>query len=131
MSISRHTVFLLDHKMCAALCIVPQHVGESIGAIWEDETGETAYPQIRVVIDEEEENGERYDIIVDGMVICSNGNFVRALGILLATYYVFNLEYPKGLMNTLTFYQVMFLQLPDIARLPRVVKLMCTLENIE
>ena len=121
--------------MYAALCIVPQHLRERIGPIWEDETGDetgdTAYPQIHMVNDSEEENGERYDIIVDGMVICSNGNFVRALGILLATYYVFNLEYPKGLQNTLTFYQVMFLQLPDIARLPRVVKLMCTLENID
>ena len=97
--------------------------------MWEDEPGNTAYPQLRVVNDGE--NGESYDIIVDSMVTCSSGHFVRALGILLATYYVFNLEYPEGLQNTWTFYQVMFLQLPDIACLPRVLKCVCTLKNTD
>ena len=72
--------------------------------------------------------GETLKIVADKVVICETDNLMEAAGLLLATFYVFNIAYPKASMATLTFYQKVFLNLQDEAkRLPRVISLLSKL----
>ena len=104
-----NVLFYLDYKMAVALAVVPQQLGESVGAIWEVESGTEAYPQIRFF--DPEDRDEKYSVTIDGLIICTSGDRVAASRAMIASYYVFNLTYPKGLANTLTFYQRVFLGL--------------------
>ena len=96
--------------MAVALAVVLQQLRESVTAIWETEGCTEAYPHIRVVLNGDE---EQYEVIVEGLVVCLSGNVVVAFALMLASYYVFNLAYPKDLTNTLMFYQRVFLGLTD------------------
>ena len=46
-----------------------------------------------------------FNIILDGVVLCETQDFISAVHVTLATYYVFNLNYPKALDAFYTFLQ--------------------------
>ena len=97
--------------MAVALAVVPQQLRENVASIWdEDET--VAYPQIRVLEGDDGED-EQYAVVIEGLRVCTCGDVVAAFGAMVASYYVFNLAYPKDLTNTLMFYQRVFLGLTD------------------
>ena len=51
---------------------------------------------------------EQYVVIIEGVQVCTCGNVVAAFRAMLPSYYVFNLAYPKDLVNTLMFYHRVF-----------------------
>lgn len=67
-----------------------------------------------------------YDHIVltlDGQLITEESEDISmALGLLLCLYFVFGIQYPKGLKKTLTFLECVVLKLKDAAGLPVTVK---------
>ena len=68
--------------------------------------------------------GGSLQILADGVTICETNNLMKAARLLLATFYIFNIAYPKIIMATLTFFQKVFLNLQDEARrLPKVISL--------
>ena len=70
---------------------------------------------------------EMYEIIIEGVVVCRCGDIVTAFGLIMAAYYIFNLEYPAKIENTLTFYQRIFLGVIDSSKNARVSALTCKL----
>ena len=52
-------------------------------------------------------------IFAEGTKICSTESHLKAFRLLMATFYVFNLAFPKANRGTLTFYQKVFLSLQD------------------
>lgn len=66
----------------------------------------------------------------DNIVLTLDGNFITgesedismALGLLLCVYFLFGIQYPKGLKKTLTFLECVVLKLKDAAGLPLTVK---------
>ena len=55
-------------------------------------------------------------IMADGIMVCQADNLLKAARLLLATFYVFNIAYPKGITASLTFFQKVFLNLQDDAK---------------
>ena len=54
-----------------------------------------------------------YYIICEQEVLCTTSSFCDALFLLFASYYTFNLEYPKQVQNILFFLQDHVLSFPD------------------
>ena len=50
-------------------------------------------------------NWESFDIITEDVRVGSAKTITESLAILMATYYVFNIEYPSELSKTLTFFE--------------------------
>eukprot|EP00111_Clytia_hemisphaerica_P004357 TCONS_00012456-protein len=46
-----------------------------------------------------------FDVKIEGQVVAQANNFMEAFAVMIATYYVFNLAYPKELECTLSFIQ--------------------------
>ena len=46
-----------------------------------------------------------YSILVGNVIVAEARGFVQAFALLLGTFYVFNVEYPKKLEATLSFFQ--------------------------
>ena len=68
----------------------------------------------------------QYDHIslsMDGQVITEESDDISmALELLLRVYFVFRIQYPKGLTKTLTFLECVVLKLKDAGKLPVTVK---------
>ena len=86
---------------------------------------DTGWPTIQVcqLVDGE----ELYKVILDEIAIAECGDLVTAFMLMVATYYVFNVAYPKELKNTLMFMQKAFLNIMDARKNKKVNSLMCKL----
>ena len=70
---------------------------------------------------------EVYQIVLDEIAIATCGDLVTAFGLMMATYYSFNIAYPKELNSSLVFFQKAFLNIRDSANVKKVTNLMCRL----
>ena len=55
-------------------------------------------------------------ILADNVKICSTNNMLKALKLLVATFFVFNIAYPKRVHAALIFFQKIFLNLHDSSK---------------
>ena len=93
------------------------HLHEQIGGLFikKDEP----LPSTAIVVWEGKKiNVARYTIYVDKIPVGEWPTLVKAAAGLLATYYVFNLEYPRGIKKTLTFLQKCITGLNDAVKKP-------------
>ena len=75
---------------------------------------------------------KNFSIYVENVMVGSTGSFVEALQIMLATYYVFNIEYPKELERSLTFFQKAILKRnTQCKKIMKVIKLIASMNNVE
>ena len=94
--------FVSDLVNLLAVVSVPALLGEDISAILRpQEDDETVTPYIL----SPNPLGESFQIMADSVSICETNNLMKAARRLLATFYVFNIAYPKHIMATLTFFQ--------------------------
>ena len=49
-------------------------------------------------------DASRFDVLIERFQIASSKDFIRALTILMASFYVFNVEYPKKLFSFKNFF---------------------------
>ena len=57
-----------------------------------------------------------FDIVVEEQIVAQSNSFLEAFAVMLATYYVFNLAYPKELECTLSFIQKYILDIGDTTK---------------
>jgi hypothetical protein len=62
-----------------------------------------------------------YHIIVDGESVAKVNSFTRAFRLLFASFYVFNVAYPKELKCTYSFFQRIIMNIYDEGTIPRKV----------
>ena len=62
-----------------------------------------------------------YSVVVDNQRLCSTKDFIHAVKLLMATYYIFNIAYPKPSEGTLTFIQKGLINLQDRAKMNKKV----------
>ena len=94
--------------------------------------GENVFPQIKtnVIGITEIIKCSTYEIVVEGVVVCKAKDMLTAFETVLAMFYIFNLEYPKGLAATLTFFQKQIVGLNDqVAPITKVVNLIARLNK--
>ena len=86
-----------------------------------------SFPQL--VLGKKSEIGEIAEtqnctVMVEGVVVGYAANFLEAIGIILSTYYVFNIAYPKEIEKSLTFLQKVLLgKHEECKRIPAVLSL--------
>ena len=62
-----------------------------------------------------------YAVVVDNKRVCTTTDMLLAVTVLIASYYVFNLAYPKDLEGTMVFYQNAILNIQDQTKYNRKV----------
>ena len=74
---------------------------------------------------------ESYDVIVEGAVVGSARELIKATLLLMASYYVFNISYPKETKKFLTFLQKAVLGMHTHAeKISSVIKLIALLDDL-
>ena len=105
-----------DASRCLGVLLLPQHLREPLETIAARSADahlfESAKPLI-VCPDEGILRDGELSVMVEGVLLCKTYSFTRALALLLACYYVFNLAYPQKGCATLTFMQRCFINLQD------------------
>ena len=73
----------------------------------------------------------KFKVIVEGEVIGSAEDFFNAFTLYMASFYVFNIAYPKDFEKSLTFIQKFFLEILDdgMKAPPRVLTLISKVKN--
>ena len=73
----------------------------------------------------------KFKVIVEGEVIGSPEDLFTAFTLYMASFYVFNVAYPKDFENSLTFIQKFFLEILDnrLKAQPRVLTLISKVKN--
>ena len=67
---------------------------------------------------------EVFEIVVDNRMVARTNDFFQEFSVMMASYYVFNLEYPNTLVGTLSFIQRYILGISDSTKtLQRVLTL--------
>ena len=56
-----------------------------------------------------------YSVVVDNVKVCSTSDLILSFKVLICTYYIFNLVYPKAADTVLIFYQKGLMNLQDRA----------------
>ena len=75
-------------------------------------------------------DASRFDVLIERFQIASSKEFIRAFAILMASFYVFNVEYPKEPEGTLIFIQKNFVKISDKQKSPSKVFWVIILWNI-
>ena len=107
---------LPDASMCHGILLVPYQIREPISVLLVQE-GQQApdCPKPTIVLRQGKSllDTNAFDIILNGIHICSASTFTRAIGLLLAVYHVFNVSSPAKGQATLTFVHKVFLNVQD------------------
>ena len=75
-------------------------------------------------------DASRFDVLIERFQSASSEDFIRAFAILMASFYVFNVEYPKKLEGTLIFIQKFSLKTSDKQKSPKkVLRLISSLKT--
>ena len=64
------------------------------------------------------EENTSYHIMVERFRLTSTKDFIKTFGVLMASFYVFNLEYTKKVEGSLIFIQKLFLNINDEQKTP-------------
>ena len=111
------------------------HLQEDWKKMAKDFCAGKSYPQICLgagpeINAEELVSWRNFTVYVEGVMVGRAGSLVEAVGIVMATYYVFNIAYPKELERTLTFFQKAIMKRNDqCKRIMRVIKLIASMNN--
>lgn len=63
------------------------------------------------------DDSAKFSVVVEDVIIMHTNNFVDAYSALMASFYVFNLEYPRELQGTFSFVQKYLLQISDSTKI--------------
>ena len=78
------------------------------------------------------EENTSYHIMVERFRLTSTKDFIKAFGVLMASFYVFNLEYTKKVEGSFIFVQKLFLNINDKQKTQqKVLKLISSLKKDE
>ena len=78
------------------------------------------------------EENTSYHIMVERFHLTSTKDFINAFGVLMASFYVFNLEYTKKVEGSFIFVQKLFSNIYDKQKTPqKVLKLISSLKKDE
>ena len=130
----------LDLTRCIALLSIPFHLKENPINYFEVSdpivSGNTNQPRIKCDIDTEadfHEIGNKlilFEIKVEQFTTGTTKDFVKSMALLISSFYVFNVEYPSKIENTLTFIQKFFLNINDKSKTSdKVLKFMSVLKK--
>ena len=73
---------------------------------------------------------KNFDVIVENQSVGHGSALIEGVGIMLAIYYIFNIEYPKDMEKSLTFFQKVILGKHDqCKRIPAVVGLIAKMNT--
>ena len=98
--------------MLQALLYIPSLLHEKLeNIIRNEEDTELVMPYI--VAPTSLEEGENYHVLVEGVKVATTNSLIGAFKLLMASFYVFNIAYPKNLQATLSFLQILFLGIND------------------
>ena len=71
-----------------------------------------------------------YHVIVENLEVGSTGDFIKAIMMMMSTYFIFNIAYPKEVQWYLTFLQKAVLEMHGSAlRIQAVIKFIAELQN--
>ena len=111
-------------EQCLALLLLPYHLGESLGEF----VNETVAPSNVAPYNYLHRghgsnlNPSTIEVYADGVLVCKAGNLVRAFCLLLATFYVFHIAYPKKCTATLIFLQKWICNIQDgVVKIPKAI----------
>ena len=97
-----------------ALTVIPLHLNETIRQyIYPDRDVEDIPETPFIKVYGDIEDSDRFEIIADNELVCTCRNLISAVGSLVATFYIFNIAYPKELVATLTFIQKFIIGMQD------------------
>ena len=130
----------LDLTRCIALLSILFHLKENPIDYFEvpDPTvsGNTNQPRIKCDIEKEAYFHEianksiLFEIKVEQFTAGTTKHFVKLMALLISSFYVFNIEYPSKIENTLTFIQKFFLDINDKSKTSdKVLKFMSVLKK--
>ena len=111
------------------------HLKEDLFKMIANSTPDVSYPQIRMAsvpnnLFEVATMANHCRIEVEGVTVGNTANLMEAIGILMATYYVFNVAYPKDVEKSLTFIQkAMLVKHEECKHIPAVVALIAKMNT--
>ena len=112
-----------------AIVSVPDLLKEDVSKfILTEEDDEQMTPYI--VTGQDNLDSNYFYIMADNIKVCHTQTLTKAIKLLFCTFFVFNIAYPNAIKGTLTFYQKVFLNLPDCAsKIQKVVKLLADISK--
>jgi hypothetical protein len=121
-----------DAAKCFGILVLPQHLREKLDTLVARSTDTTdpSKPTILVPEGRSALDGD-LSIHIERVVLCNTNSFAKAIALLLASYYIFNLAYPSKGVATLTFIQKCILNLHDGSKnIDKVVTLLGRLNKL-
>ena len=114
--------------MVSAICLLPllhrENLVEMVHEIGEDEEVDPTGKIVPMLVSRGNIfSADQFFLIAEETVLQEFEEFTMAFGSLFASYWVFNMEYPRTLNNTYMFVQRVMLSLPDGSPLPNSCKL--------
>ena len=77
------------------------------------------------------EESTEYELKVETFTLARGQNFIEMFGLMLASFYIFNVEYPKKLEGSLMFLQKFLLGIGDETKTPqKVLQLISKVKNV-
>lgn len=117
--------FTLDLKKAAAVFIIMQNLQEDANQLFLHDA--TTFPQIEVIEEIDFEGTNTFSIIAEGTSICVCCEFTEAVALMFASFYLFNLQFPKKLKSSMTFFREYIFNIQDnIAKIDKKVAKFCT-----
>lgn len=104
-----------DLYCCVSLLMVPLMLKERVEDIVRNE--EQSMMEVFLLQTEDKDKSISFSLVVESKKLFSCENLLTALASYLSSFYVFNLEYPKGLRKSMQFIQRVFLQIKDKEKL--------------
>lgn len=104
-----------DLYCCVSLLMVPLMLKERVKDIVRNE--EQSMMEVFLLQTEDKDKSISFSLVVESKKLFSCENLLTALASYLSSFYVFNLEYPKGLRKSMQFIQRVFLQIKDKEKL--------------
>ena len=110
--------FFLDISNCATILYVPWLLRETPFDFFLNENHAlpiitcNKFSSVKSDLTDVLEDAE-FDVKVDGHSLCQSKDFIAGFEVYLASFYVFNITYPKSLENTMIFIQKFLLGILD------------------
>ena len=118
-------IFYLDFTYSTAIVAIPYILRENLFDFFETEGADHPRIQcdkplvdINVIIDE----NARFNVMVERFRLSSGKDFVKMFGVLMASFYIFNLECNPKLEGSFIFFQKLLLNINDRQKTPSKVE---------
>ena len=72
-----------------------------------------------------------FSVVTERLLILSTGSFFKAFQALMASFYAFNIEYPKALSTPLIFIQHFIFSIKEESLPPAIVRFISSVDKLE